>query len=554
MRSIGSAYDHIYVEGVGHLCGRLTAKLEAVRKDHEAAVEGKAQVEEELRKQTSAFNTVQNTVNASNMGQSAMAKELASVTTLCAERLAENNKLQETVQSLQGKIQSMELASTETAAKLKNTEERLNDLAKQKEEAMHELERSRAQEVETRSELEKIVAAKSEEIASLQRNIEELSSKSAEFNTVVDKLNTELSAKDVELEGVRQERNVVAAEKESAETQVPAMASKIQELEQKLVDLQNAMEAEQLKKLEDFEAQGSKLHGELSAANERNNELSNELKLNVEELARLSVQLQDTKVRADEADRIKSELEQLQKEDSELKEKFDRTMAEKEELASNEVAEAMQKVRSAEETKLAVEKVMEQLKSELAEKQREVTSLRLIEANANVMVSEAKQKIDLFNELEQDWQKKQLRLCEKIDELTIELEQAKNRTQSEEVNSLKRELAFTNSIIADQRRKEVKLQEEIEALKNFSADSVNLPLKPANREVKPRMYCDICETFDQHETEDCPKQEVQEEMVRTKPKKPPPPSREYCDYCEMFGHDTFACNTHDKKKKKDYTY
>ncbi|KAK6019736.1 hypothetical protein OSTOST_14619 [Ostertagia ostertagi] len=154
--------------------------------------------------------------------------------------------------------------------------------------------------------------------------------------------------------------------------------------------------------------------------------------------------------------------------------------------ASNEVAEALEKVRSAEETKLAVEKVMEQLKSELAEKQREVTSLRLIEANANVMVSEAKQKIDLFNELEQDWQKKQLRLCEKIDELTIELEQAKNRTQSEEVNSLKRELAFTNSIIADQRRKEVKLQEEIEALKSFSADSVNVPLmSAANREVKP---------------------------------------------------------------------
>ncbi|KAK6012017.1 hypothetical protein OSTOST_22842, partial [Ostertagia ostertagi] len=66
-------------------------------------------------------------------------------------------------------------------------------------------------------------------------------------------------------------------------------------------------------------------------------------------------------------------------------------------------------------------------------------------------------------------------------------------------------LAFTNSIIADQRRKEVKLQEEIEALKSFSADSVNVPLmSAANREVKPRMYCDICETFDQHETEDCP--------------------------------------------------
>ncbi|KAK5983938.1 hypothetical protein GCK32_018339, partial [Trichostrongylus colubriformis] len=137
----------------------------------------------------------------------------------------------------------------------------------------------------------------------------------------------------------------------------------------------------------------------------------------------------------------------------------------------NELAEALEKVRLVEETKMNIEKVMEQLKSELFEKQKEVTSLRLIEANANVMMSEAKQKMDLFNELEQDWQKKQLRLCEKIDELSLELEQAKNRTQSDEVNSLRRELAFTNSIIADQRRKELKLQEEIEALKNFSVES-----------------------------------------------------------------------------------
>ncbi|VDO36874.1 unnamed protein product [Haemonchus placei] len=198
---------------------------------------------------------------------------------------------------------------------------------------------------------------------------------------------------------------------------------------------------------------------------------------------------------------------------------------------------------------------MEQIKSQLAEKEREITTLRLNEANANVMVSEAKQKMDLFNELEQDWQKKQLRLCEKIDELSMELEQAKNRTQSDEVNSLRRELAFTNSIIADQRRKEVKLKEEIEALKNFSVDSISVPrLSIGSRDVKPRMYCDICEKFDQHDTEDCPKQEVQEEMVRTKPKKPPPPSREYCDHCEMFGHDTFACNMQEKKKKKDYTF
>ncbi|KAK6058058.1 hypothetical protein COOONC_04374 [Cooperia oncophora] len=105
--------------------------------------------------------------------------------------------------------------------------------------------------------------------------------------------------------------------------------------------------------------------------------------------------------------------------------------------SSSELAEALEKVRSAEETKLSIEKVMQQLKSELAEKQREVTSLRLIEANANVMVSEAKQKIDLFNELEQDWQKKQLRLCEKIDMIASWIITNSNNLPIKEENEVK---------------------------------------------------------------------------------------------------------------------
>ncbi|KAK6058060.1 hypothetical protein COOONC_04376 [Cooperia oncophora] len=117
----------------------LVEKLNAVTKDHKTAIESKAQVEEELRKQSSALSTLQNTVNASNMDQSAMAKELASTTTLCAERLAENNKLQETIKSLEDKVQSMELANTELAGKLNDTEERFNNLIKQNENAVKEV-------------------------------------------------------------------------------------------------------------------------------------------------------------------------------------------------------------------------------------------------------------------------------------------------------------------------------------------------------------------------------------------------------------------------------
>lgn len=50
------------------------------------------------------------------------------------------------------------------------------------------------------------------------------------------------------------------------------------------------------------------------------------------------------------------------------------------------------------------------------------------------------------------------------------------------------------------------------------------------RKIPPRVYCDICEVFDVHETEDCPLQasddvpEVKERIV--------PPQRPYCEICE----------------------
>jgi len=55
--------------------------------------------------------------------------------------------------------------------------------------------------------------------------------------------------------------------------------------------------------------------------------------------------------------------------------------------------------------------------------------------------------------------------------------------------------------------------------------------------VAPRMFCDICDVFDAHETEDCPQQAMSSDS--------PPPShyagsrdvvRPYCDSCESQYH------------------
>ena len=61
------------------------------------------------------------------------------------------------------------------------------------------------------------------------------------------------------------------------------------------------------------------------------------------------------------------------------------------------------------------------------------------------------------------------------------------------------------------------------------------------------MYCDICEEFDAHETEDCPTQcsgmdPDAPAPVKREEKKRTPVIRKYCDVCEEFDdHDTEDC-------------
>ncbi|KAJ6646887.1 Restin like [Pseudolycoriella hygida] len=121
------------------------------------------------------------------------------------------------------------------------------------------------------------------------------------------------------------------------------------------------------------------------------------------------------------------------------------------------------------------------------------------------------------------------------------------------------QISFLNSIIADMQKKNETLIHRIEALESAPADFVNNGLfdLPVKRQPAPRLFCDICDEFDAHETEDCPLQASDSpppinlpQMASTasliskdgtKERKLPPP-RKYCDNCEVFGHDTNECD------------
>ncbi|KAJ8287124.1 hypothetical protein GJAV_G00047920 [Gymnothorax javanicus] len=110
------------------------------------------------------------------------------------------------------------------------------------------------------------------------------------------------------------------------------------------------------------------------------------------------------------------------------------------------------------------------------------------------------------------------------------------------------QIDFLNSVIVDLQRKnqelKTKLKKLAEASFNGSADGeMEGHGSLTKRKSAPRLFCDICDCFDLHDTEDCPTQ-------TQSPDTPPHTAyhgsrgdeRPYCDICEAFGHWTDSCN------------
>ncbi|KAI1881952.1 hypothetical protein AGOR_G00245330 [Albula goreensis] len=110
------------------------------------------------------------------------------------------------------------------------------------------------------------------------------------------------------------------------------------------------------------------------------------------------------------------------------------------------------------------------------------------------------------------------------------------------------QIDFLNSVIVDLQRKNQELKSKLkklaEAAFNGNDDGeLDNHGSLSKKKPTPRLFCDICDCFDLHDTEDCPTQ-------TQSPDSPPHTTyhgsrddeRPYCDICEAFGHWTESCN------------
>ncbi|XP_034402568.1 LOW QUALITY PROTEIN: CAP-Gly domain-containing linker protein 1 [Cyclopterus lumpus] len=111
------------------------------------------------------------------------------------------------------------------------------------------------------------------------------------------------------------------------------------------------------------------------------------------------------------------------------------------------------------------------------------------------------------------------------------------------------QINFLNSVIVDLQRKneELKIKLKKIAVAEFNGNDgtdglVDGVSKRREKKAAPRLFCDICDCFDLHDTEDCPTQAQSPDAVpHSSYRGDPAAERPYCEACEAFGHATESC-------------
>ncbi|XP_072565293.1 CAP-Gly domain-containing linker protein 1 isoform X6 [Paramormyrops kingsleyae] len=122
----------------------------------------------------------------------------------------------------------------------------------------------------------------------------------------------------------------------------------------------------------------------------------------------------------------------------------------------------------------------------------------------------------------------------------------------EEKESAESQIDFLNSVIVDLQRKNEELKSKLEKISEAALNGNNpdeldsydcFGEDQPKKKPPPRLFCDICDCFDLHDTEDCPTQaQTPDSPPHTAYHGSRADERPYCDICEVFGHWTDSCN------------
>ncbi|XP_028314202.1 CAP-Gly domain-containing linker protein 1 isoform X3 [Gouania willdenowi] len=357
---------------------------------------------------------------------------------------------------------------------------------------------------------------------------------------LVDAINKQLEASDASgksveaLEALSKEKaallNELQTSKKQLQTQLEKLNQKASKYEEelKIYKEQISTEAQKTKSLcqeiEDLKEAVSTKSQLLLSIQEENKRLTQELDNGNKDKG-------DLGTLKDDHSKLKKQIMALKKSESTLKDHLDKEKVSFQQSTLNHSALISEK-----------DKQVEKLKSELSALRGEKASVKELQDKIQALEREKAELQDRIQRPGKD------ATVSPVNNVTGDaaLEQ---RREDKEMES-QAAIEFLNSVIVDLQRKNEDLKDKLEKMAAASLNG-NSPSELDNydrkqngkKKLPPRLFCDICDCFDLHDTEDCPTQEQEADS-------PPHTAyhgikgeqRPYCEVCEMFGHWSDTCN------------
>nr|XP_033810126.1 CAP-Gly domain-containing linker protein 1 isoform X6 [Geotrypetes seraphini] len=297
-----------------------------------------------------------------------------------------------------------------------------------------------------------------------------------------------------------------------------------------LFSLENKKMDDLRKETEELKLAATRKSQQLTALQEESAKLAEELGRSREEV---------TSIQKLEGERsvLNNQLLEMKKRNSVLKNEFDE---EKDSL--------QQSINTSSALIIEKDKELEKLRSEITLLRGETASTKTLQSIVESLESDKKKLEKKVKNLEQELgeNKRQLNNVSSAsgDALHSELQEEKLSTEGQHM------IDFLNSVIVDLQRKNEDLKLKLEKMAEASLNGNSVEnvdnfesLNGTKKKPPPRLFCDICDCFDLHDTEDCP---TQEQLPDSPPHSTHHGSRKedrpYCNICEVFGHWTSNCN------------
>ncbi|KAL6426801.1 hypothetical protein ACFW04_009253 [Cataglyphis niger] len=450
-------------------------------------------------------------------------------------------------------LNTMTNAIEELNGKLKDAEKMIRDKTDEVSKARAEMEKSQAQIIEMDAAISSMKnehIRSSDELKNAQEAVMQKQSMVNELTKVKTALENSMKTMETQLSNLHEELD--KREKLLAEMEVMIKESETSKKEE-MLKLRNSLECDivtKQKEVEDINRQNKELEGKLRLlqdAVDRHKSDSNDKETIIGKLKAQMKALEDAQV-----ERIKAE-QQSRNEETKSKQ--------------NELNGANKRIHELQHAMNALEKQLKEqadLTRTMENNEKEVKkNVQNLQEKLNVAKTEETRLLGELSRLEKENKQVIAKWTEATNQLKLSQENLKNifdgtgdmkqqhivEKLQEENDTAKSQIDFLNSVIVDMQRKNESLLCKIEVLEmgvpaNEADDYTRSTLD--KRTATPRMFCDICDRFDLHETEDCPQQAqdfsdgVSEKVAKSSKKQSV--ERPYCENCEMFGHDTHDCD------------